>query len=321
MSPFRARKRAPSEASQPVEPGESGRSVESVDASQPVEPGESGQLVTPLAAVRSGEETPVVPTTRSVERTGSHHESAPALPATLAVRFQVSRSRKGDARPHIDTFEFNVEPGATVLDALLTIRRRHDPSLVVRHSCMHASCGACGVRVNAREVLACDSKLADLPTEQPILVEPLANQRVVADLATDMVDFHARFQAAAMPLVRASEAWPGAVPPDGIKAFNRFEDCIECGLCLSTCPIARMDRAYIGPAALAAAGRVVEEPRGRDLGPVLALAAEPDSVWRCRDAMECTAVCPAAVDPAWALLTLRRHVAWLGLRRFIRRGT
>ncbi len=185
---------------------------------------------------------------------------------------------------------------------------------------MHASCGTCGVRVNAREVLACDSKLADLPTEQPIQVEPLANQRVVADLATDMVDFHARFQAAGMPLVRASEAWSEAVPPEEIKTFGRFEDCIECGLCLSTCPIARADRDFIGPAALAAVGRIVAEPRGRDPGPVLDLAAEPDSVWRCRDAMECTAVCPVAVDPARALLTLRRQIAWLGLKRLLGRG-
>jgi succinate dehydrogenase / fumarate reductase iron-sulfur subunit len=184
---------------------------------------------------------------------------------------------------------------------------------------MHASCGTCGVRVNGREALACDTKVADLPS-RPLKVEPLSNQRVVADLATDMVDFYARLEPAGMPLVRASEARPERVPPDGMKAFGRFENCIECGLCLSACPIARADRAYIGPAALAAAARVVAEPRGLDLGPVLALAAEPDSVWRCRDAMECSAVCPSAVDPARALLTLRRHVAWRGLKRFVRRG-
>jgi len=130
-----------------------------------------------------------------------------------------------------------------------------------------------------------------------IKLEPLRNQRVVADLATDMVDFHARFEPAGLPQVRTSEVCAGAVPPDGMKAFGRFEDCIECGLCLSACPIARTDRAYIGPAALAAAARVVAEPRGRDLGHVLALAEEPDSVWRCHDAMECTAVCPSAVGP------------------------
>jgi succinate dehydrogenase / fumarate reductase, iron-sulfur subunit len=239
----------------------------------------------------------------------------------MNARLQVSRSRQGDGKRHFQTFEVEVEPGATVLDSLLEIRRNQDPSLVIRHSCLHASCGTCGVRVNGREVLACDTQLAALPAGKPVKVEPLANQRVVADLATDMVDFYARFEPAGLPVVRASEAREGAEPPNGIKAFARFENCIECGLCLSACPIARTNRSFIGPAALAAAARVVAEPRGRDLGPVLALAAEPDSVWRCRDAMECTAVCPSAVDPAGALLSLRRHVAYAGLKRLIRRRT
>src|SRR5450756_2113549 len=152
-----------------------------------------------------------------------------------------------------------------------------------------------------------------------IKVEPLANQRPVADLATDMVDFYARFVAAGLPLVRSSDVAPGVEPPDGIKTFGRFENCIECGLCLSACPIARTSHDYIGPAALAAAARIVEEPRGRELGPVLALAAEPDSVWRCRAALECSVVCPSAVEPALALLTLRRHIAANRARRLFGR--
>jgi succinate dehydrogenase / fumarate reductase iron-sulfur subunit len=236
----------------------------------------------------------------------------------MNVRFRVSRFKAGDRKRHFEDFEVEVESGATVLDALLSIRRQLDPSLVVRHSCMHASCGTCGVRVNGREVLACDTRIADLPAGKPIRVEPLWGQRLVADLATDMVDFYTRFEAAGLPLVRSVEVVAGVEPPDG-KEFARFENCIECGLCLSACPIARTSHSYIGPAALAAAARVVTEPRGLGLGPVVALASEPDSVWRCRDAMECTAVCPSAVDPARALLHLRRHVAASGLKRILRR--
>jgi succinate dehydrogenase / fumarate reductase iron-sulfur subunit len=122
-----------------------------------------------------------------------------------------------------------------------------------------------------------------------------------------------------MPLVRAAAVSSEVRAPEGIRAFGRFENCIECGLCLSACPISRTNRSYIGPAGLAAVARVVAEPRGLELGPVLALAAEPDSVWRCRDALQCTAVCPSAVEPAMALLGLRRHVAARGVRRLFRR--
>jgi succinate dehydrogenase / fumarate reductase iron-sulfur subunit len=237
----------------------------------------------------------------------------------MNASFRISRKKSGDPERHFDAFEIDVEPGATLLDALLRIRRDRDPSLVVRHSCMHASCGTCGVRVNGREALACDTKLAALPSGKPIRVEPLSGQRLVADLATDMLDFYARFDAAGLPLSRSVEPCE-AVPPEGIRSFARFENCIECGLCVSACPISRTNRAFIGPAALAAAARVVEEPRGRNTAEALSLAAEPDSVWSCHDAMQCTSVCPSAVDPAMALLTLRRRVARDGLKRLLGRG-
>lgn len=272
--------------------------------------------VEPTAAVE-----PVSPAIEPVEPDRTPVEARPpSLPPVPTVHFQVSRSKKGDSKPHFDEFDVEVDPSATVLDGLLEIRRRHDASLVIRHSCLHASCGTCGVRVNGRESLACDTAIADLPPKKPVMVEPLANQRPVADLATDMVDFYARFEAAGLPSVRAAEVAGGVSPPENIKAFGRFENCIECGLCVSACPIARTNQSYIGPAALAAAARVVKEPRGHDVGPVLALASEPDSVWRCRDALECTAVCPSAVDPAGALLELRRNIAADGLMRFFRRG-
>lgn len=233
---------------------------------------------------------------------------------------RISRFKQGDRERHFDKFEVAVEPGATLLDALLLIRRRDDPSLVVRHSCLHASCGACGVRVDGREVLACDTKLAALPRWRRVRVEPLAGQRVVADLATDMIDFYAQFAAAGMPLLRAAEVGDGVEPPVGVRSFGRFENCIECGLCLSACPISRTSRSFIGPAALAAAARVVEEPRGAEPEPLLALSAEPNSVWRCRDAMECSVVCPSAVDPATAIIRLRRDLAVRPLRRLFGRG-
>lgn len=225
-----------------------------------------------------------------------------------AVRIRVSRFKQNGRNRRFEEFEIRPEAGSTVLDALLEIRRTLDPSLVVRHSCMRGSCGACGVRVDGREILACDMPLP-AHRGRPVVVEPLEGQRPIADLAVDMVDFQARMTEVDLPTVRKAEVPAAAMPPEGIRSFTRFEDCVECGLCLAACPIARLGPHYIGPAALAAANRIVEEPRGRELGPVLALAREPDSVWRCRDVRECSAVCPAGVEPAAALSSLRRRLA------------
>ena len=62
-----------------------------------------------------------------------------------------------------DEFDVPVGPSArTVLEALRWIQLHDDPTLALRHSCFHASCGTCGVRVNGREGLACVTTLADV---------------------------------------------------------------------------------------------------------------------------------------------------------------
>jgi succinate dehydrogenase / fumarate reductase iron-sulfur subunit len=89
-----------------------------------------------------------------------------------------------------------------------------------------------------------------------------------------------------------------------LEALERFEDCIECGLCLSACPVAG-DPRFLGPAALAAAERVLEEPRGAGPRAVLGLVDDAHGAWRCHTAFECSAVCPAGVDPGGAIMRLR----------------
>jgi succinate dehydrogenase / fumarate reductase iron-sulfur subunit len=225
-----------------------------------------------------------------------------------SVRFRVSRFKQGDRKPHYQEYAVEVAPETTVLDALTAIRRDQDPTLILRHSCYHASCGTCGMRVNDTEVLACVTEVTELGGG-PVKVDPIANQRLVADLVTDMVDFYDKFTAVDQPLVRGSDAIPAATVPPGVPGFTRFENCIECGLCLSACPIAATDSRYLGPAGLAAAQRAVEEPRGADAFSVLRLADDPQAAWRCHLAFECTAVCPSNVDPAGAIMFLRRRLA------------
>jgi succinate dehydrogenase / fumarate reductase iron-sulfur subunit len=221
---------------------------------------------------------------------------------------RVSRFKTDDRKPHYQDYDVEIAPATTVLDALTAIRRDQDPSLILRHSCYHASCGTCGMRVNDREVLACVTKVSELGGAT-VKVDPIANQRLVADLVTDMVDFYDRFAAVEPALVRVSDALPEAQEPPGVDRYNRFENCIECGLCLSACPIVASDPRYLGPAGLAAAERTMAEPRGADTFSVLRLADDPQAAWRCHLAFECSAVCPSDVDPAGAIMLLRRRLA------------
>ena len=66
------------------------------------------------------------------------------------------------------------------------------------------------------------------------------------------------------------------------------------------------DDTYVGPAALAYAQRMLEEPRGADVGPILEWADADNAAWRCHAAFECTEACPSNVRPAQRIMQLRR---------------
>jgi len=249
-------------------------------------------------------------------------EQVSGLPTTQVPRtrrFRITRRRPGTARSRVDEFEVAVGPDTTLLDALREIRSHHDRSLTLRYSCCHASCGTCGMRVNGREVLACVTRLDSL-APGPIDVEPLANAQVEHDLVVDMGDLYDSLERAERPLIRQDERLAGQGADASVLPFARFEDCIECGLCVSACPIAGSDPAYAGPAALAAAWRTVAEPRGADLSRVLAWADDEQGCWRCHASFECTEVCPSGADPAGATMALRRELTKRKLGKIARLG-
>jgi succinate dehydrogenase / fumarate reductase iron-sulfur subunit len=128
----------------------------------------------------------------------------------------------------------------------------------------------------------------------------MANFPVLADLVVDMGPFVDRFDEP-HPIVRPTE--PAG---DGV-AHERFEDCIECGLCLSACPVAATDDTYVGPAALAYAQRMLERDEG-DRNAILDWADGPSAAWRCHAAFECTEACPSGVRPAQRIMALRREL-------------
>ena len=99
--------------------------------------------------------------------------------------------------------------------------------------------------------------------------------------------------------------------PSGIRIKNpegedylRLSDCIECGLCISACPIATTSSEYLGPAVLAGA-----QQHGLNGNKnILPFVDSADGVWRCHSAFECNEVCPSNVEPGSKIMQLRQAV-------------
>jgi len=177
------------------------------------------------------------------------------------------------------------------------------------------------MRVNGVEKLTCITPLHTVARNGGrIRVEPLRNFPVISDLVVDMGGLYTRMEEVGhLPLnldsLEAAHKKERPAGPAG-DGYQRLADCIECGLCISACPISGSSSGYLGPAVLA--GCQQHGIRGEDH--LLRLADSENGVWRCHSAFECTAVCPSYVDPGWRIMDLRRKVFRERLAQHFRPG-
>ena len=118
--------------------------------------------------------------------------TAPAADSSHPAKTARLRIWRGTDRDHGRYEEFSVafEDGDSVLDGLVRIRLRNDPSLAVRFSCFNANvCKECTMLVDGKVEYACIAKL----NEGPIQLDPLPNVPVVRDLVTDTLSRKERF--------------------------------------------------------------------------------------------------------------------------------
>jgi len=219
-------------------------------------------------------------------------------------------------------YTLHVEPGMTVLDGLHALKEMQDSTLCYRFSCRMAVCGSCGMLINGRPALACNTQILEV-TKRVLTVAPMPNFDVVRDLVPDLRGFFERHRSVQPHLQRQDEqelenpTGEFFQSPEQLLNYLQFSYCIRCALCVSACPTVSTDDKYIGPMALSQAHRYNADSRDAGFHDRKEAVAGRGGAFSCHYAGECSNVCPKGVDPARAIQLLKRELVfdYLRLRR------
>jgi succinate dehydrogenase / fumarate reductase iron-sulfur subunit len=192
-----------------------------------------------------------------------------------------------------------------VLDAIIWIKNKVDPTLTFRRSCREGICGSCSMNIDGVNTLACTKGMDEI--EGPIKLYPLPHMGVVKDLVPDLTIFYEQ-HAAIEPWLHAGanpEKERLQSPQDRAKLDGLYE-CILCACCSTACPSYwwNSDR-FLGPAALLQAYRWVQDSRDEATDERLGYVDDAFRLYRCHTIMNCTKVCPKGLSPAKAIAELK----------------
>ncbi len=224
------------------------------------------------------------------------------------IEFKIYRwNPDDDQNPRIDTyFVDRSDCGPMVLDALIWIKSKIDPTLTFRRSCREGICGSCSMNIGGTNTLACTQHTGEI--KGPVKIYPLPHLPVVKDLVPDLSTFYAQ-HAFIEPWLQTETPAPEKerlqLPQDRAKLDGLYE-CILCACCSTSCPSYwwNGDR-YLGPAALLQAYRWLADSRDEAAGERLDNVEDPFRLYRCHTILNCAKACPKGLNPAKAIAEIK----------------
>lgn len=229
--------------------------------------------------------------------------------AARVKRFDIYRyDPDSNDNPRIDTFEVDLDDcGQMVLDALIWIKNKVDPTLAFRRSCREGICGSCAMNIDGTNWLACTRFIAD--TDQRATIYPLANMEVVKDLVSDQTHVFAQY-AQIKPWLRSETPEPEKErlqSPQERRQVDGYYECILCFCCTSGCPSHWWsgDHSFLGPAVLLQAWRWLADSRDEAKDERLAELDGPQ-LYQCHTILNCTRTCPKGLNPGKAIAEIKK---------------
>ncbi|MBI3420112.1 MAG: succinate dehydrogenase iron-sulfur subunit [Proteobacteria bacterium] len=210
--------------------------------------------------------------------------------------------------PRLDTYTIDeADCGSMILDALIYIKNKIDPTLTFRRSCREGICGSCAMNIDGQNTLACLKTTDEINGD--VKVYPLPHRPVVKDLVPDVTQLYAQY-AAIKPWLQTESAAPERErlqSPSARAKLDGLYECILCFCCSTSCPSYWWnEEKYLGPAVLLQAYRWIADSRDEATAERLEELEDPFKLYRCHTIMNCTAACPKGLNPAKAIAEIKK---------------
>ena len=229
--------------------------------------------------------------------------------AARVTEFQIYRwDPDTGENPRMDTYYVDrSDCGPMVLDAILWIKNKVDPTLTFRRSCREGICGSCSMNIGGTNTLACTKAMDDVGNV--IKIYPLPHMPVVKDLVPDLTRFYAQ-HASIEPWLKTETPAPAKEwrqSKEDREKLDGLYECILCACCSTSCPSYwwNGDR-YLGPAILLQAYRWLIDSRDEATGERLDNLEDPFRLYRCHTIMNCSKTCPKGLNPAKAIAEIKK---------------
>ncbi|WP_018388057.1 succinate dehydrogenase iron-sulfur subunit [Ancylobacter sp. FA202] len=226
------------------------------------------------------------------------------------TEYKIYRWNPDDGKnPSVDTYYVDRDDcGPMVLDGLIWIKTKIDPTLTFRRSCREGICGSCAMNIDGTNTLAC-LKSMDEVDAKAVKIYPLPHMPVVKDLVPDLTQFYAQ-HASVEPWLHTETPAPEKEWRQGRGDREKLDglyECILCACCSTSCPSYwwNGDR-YLGPAALLQAYRWLIDSRDEATGDRLDDLEDPFRLYRCHTIMNCAKACPKGLNPAKAIAEIKK---------------
>jgi succinate dehydrogenase / fumarate reductase iron-sulfur subunit len=227
------------------------------------------------------------------------------------VRFDIWRGDQDGGG--YEEYTTEITEGMVVLDAVHQIQAESANDLAVRWNCKAGKCGSCSAEVNGRPKLMCMARMADLPTDEPITIEPMKAFPVQRDLVTD-VSWNYRVKEKIQKFTpRTPDNDDGTWRIDTVDTdrVQEFRKCIECYLCQDVCHVLRdhhLHDEFIGPRFLVYTAAMEMQPL--DTETRTKALKEEYGIGYCNITKCCTTVCPEGIKITDnAIIPLKERVA------------